>query len=243
MMRQEAEWIGQVLYGTDANRFFPLLNVGSSSEYHRRHIQPWIDSNIFAPARERDLGVVHTDLIDAPGVDVVGDLLDPTFLHRLRSMRFRGVLCSNLLEHVTNRQEICDALVEVLEPGGFLIVTVPHHYFLHPDPIDTGFRPNVAELTRHFPGMEPIEARILNCGTHARRMLSDPRRLGKVLARLAVPFYRPRRWLHVLTLNAGWAFRTLRVTCAILRKPDLGDEPPATGQAEQARGEEDGRHG
>ena len=44
-------------------------------------------------------------------------------------------MISNLLEHVTNRQKICDVVVDILPKGGYIIVSGPHIYPYHSDPI------------------------------------------------------------------------------------------------------------
>ena len=74
MWEQEAKWLGNFIYGLDADLVFPMLDIGSSSEYFRKIAHPFIDAHLFAPAREKGLSVLHSDLEDAPGVDLVGDL-------------------------------------------------------------------------------------------------------------------------------------------------------------------------
>ena len=103
MFRQEAVWLGQRIHAMDPSQVFPLLDVGSSDERFRTRVQPWVDDCLFAPARHRGLVVAHTDIKNAPGVDLVGDLLDNDFIHQLAGMGFRALLCTSLLEHVANQ--------------------------------------------------------------------------------------------------------------------------------------------
>ena len=54
---------------------------------------------------------------------------------------------TNLLEHVTDARQLATNVQGVLSRGSWLVVSVPNSYPYHPDPIDTMFRPTVAELT------------------------------------------------------------------------------------------------
>lgn len=145
MLAEEAEWIGSAVAELPEARF-PLLNVGSQTDTFRTVAQPWIDEKIFAPLRSRGLEVVHVDLQSAPGVDLVLDVMEPDARGRLREVGAGIVLCSNLLEHVSDPWDMLDALVDVTPPGGFLVLTGPQRYPYHPDPIDNGFRPDWQEV-------------------------------------------------------------------------------------------------
>lgn len=165
MLIAEARWIGSQLQAMGPENAYPLCNIGSSTEHFRSTEQPWIDKHVFAPAREGGHKVIHVDRKQEPGVDHVGDLLDPAFCESLRGLGPRTVLCSNLLEHVTDRGVVARALTSMLQPGGRLIVTVPYHYPIHHDPIDNGFRPTVDELAAEFGGMRVVGGEIVTCAT------------------------------------------------------------------------------
>src|SRR5882724_6928996 len=113
----ESEWLGQRIAALPAKDIFPLLNVGSSTGEFRTRTQPWIDGNIFAPIRKVGGKVYHLDIKEAEGVDIVGDLFDPKFLDRIAQMNVRSIMVSNLLEHVTNRQDIADVLLKIVPAG------------------------------------------------------------------------------------------------------------------------------
>lgn len=217
VLKQEAIWLGRVLGEMADDRLYPMLNIGSSTEEFRRSVQPWIDDYVFTPPRTRGLPVVHSDIKAAPGVDLVGNLRDPVFLAQLKTMRFKSVLCSNLLEHVENREEICLALQSVVDPGGYIIVTCPHRYPYHPDPIDTGYRPTPKELSSLFTACRPTKATIVDCGTHFSRLIANRRSLLKTIARLCLPFYKPVDWWSLLRTQT-WMFRTFRVSCVVLER-------------------------
>ena len=69
----------------------------------------------------------------------------------------KTVLCCNMFEHVDDRYKFASICDEVLSPGGYLLITVPHSYPYHLDPIDTMFRPSVDEIAKLFPYYELVE--------------------------------------------------------------------------------------
>jgi hypothetical protein len=143
---------------------FPLLNIGSSTLEFRTQIQPHIEQNMFGPLRARGGSVYHLDVKSAPGVDIVGDLLDPAFLKKIIQLKIRAAIVSNLLEHVTLRQQICDVVMNILPPGGYLFISGPQKYPYHADPIDTMFRPTIDEVHAHFPETKIIDSAVINSG-------------------------------------------------------------------------------
>src|SRR5262249_24179212 len=108
MNQLESEWIGEQLRTLPDEAIFPLINVGSSTHQFRTQTQPYIERNIFEPLRARSESVYHVDMKSAPGVDLVGDLLDLKFFQEIAKLRPRSAILSNILEHVTVRQPICD---------------------------------------------------------------------------------------------------------------------------------------
>jgi hypothetical protein len=224
MLEVEARWIGEVLKRYDADQLSPMLNVGSATAEFRQQIQPWIDRWIFAPLRERGIEVQHLDMQEGNGIDLRGDLNDTNFLSRLFEHSYRAVLCCNLLEHVSDPSNICSNIERLLPDAGFVIVTVPHQFPYHPDPIDTMFRPSPDDLIRLFPHCHPLEGVILNCGTGWDYVERDPRKL----------FLKLMRRLSGLSQHGGvqgttsflpYLFRRFRQTCALLQKTST--VPPA----------------
>jgi len=221
MLIPEARWFGRVMKAVPDAELFPLLNVGSQSVRFREQEQPWIGRYVFAPLSKRGGKVVHTDIRQEEGVDLAGDLTDPTFLMQLRSLRFRSVVCTNLLEHVERPERIAATLAEVVEPGGRLFVSVPYRFPYHPDPIDTMYRPAVEELASLFPGAVIRQGEIVRCGTLLTLLLTycrwTPRRVTGVLfkrksGRKAAPG--PSRLKTLLP----WCFKSFRTTCLVLQR-------------------------
>jgi len=222
MLVREAKWFAQQIQQLGDEALFPMLNLGSHTEEFRCREQPWIDRYIFAPIRQRGQKVVHLDLREAPGVDLVGDLTEPAFLQTVSQMRFRSLICSNLLEHVPNPGEIAAAAVAAIEPGGYLLVSCPRNFPYHPDPLDTLFRPDVNELSGLFPGTEQVSGLLLPSGTLTSyfwaKATADPAALIRNLWR--------RKTQAIASTEAGlsawawlpWLFRTFYQTCVVLRK-------------------------
>ena len=111
-----------------------LLNIGSSTGRFRNQIQPHIAMNIFNPLKENGITVIHTDIQNSDGVDLVGDLIDEEFVKVLEREQFDFILCSNLLEHLEEIDPICNTIVRILKKNGYAIITVPYNYPYHLDP-------------------------------------------------------------------------------------------------------------
>jgi hypothetical protein len=217
MLLEEARWLNRHLSRLHQDDLYPMCNLGSSTEHYRRLEQPYIDKYLFAPARLKNLEVIHVDAKDAPGVDVVADLTDPTLPERLAKLRVRSVMCCNLLEHVSDRLVFRDVVLSILKPGGYLIATVPYRFPYHEDPIDTMYRPTVAEVAALFPGTSIHKAAIVRASRFVYEMQSNYRALCRLIARSAVPFHRPQSWWANVR-RLGEVMAGYRVTCVILRK-------------------------
>jgi hypothetical protein len=218
MNRLESEWIGQRLRTLPDDAIFPMLNIGSSTLEFRTQVQPYIERNIFGPLRARSNQVYHLDIKSAPGVNLVGDLLDPVFFKSIAEKQFRSVMTSNIFEHVIPRQQICDAVMKIIPPGGYLFVSGPYKYPYHADPIDTMFRPTIDEMFDHFPGTRIIDSAIINYGNWRQWDTAERGRpLGRTMLRLLVPFYRPNKWWE-LARQAPYIFRDICAFALVLRK-------------------------
>jgi SAM-dependent methyltransferase len=147
MFLEEAKWLKEMFARLPVDGGATVLDIGSSTEYFRCVEQPYIDYLVFRPLREQGARPVHIDVKEAEGVDLVCDLTVPETGALLDDIpRGQIVLCSNLLEHVVDRELVVSRLRDLTAPGGLLVVTVPHVYPYHPDPIDTLFRPTDTEL-------------------------------------------------------------------------------------------------
>ncbi len=220
MLREEAKWLANVIYSLEPDRVFPMLNIGSSTQYFREKEQPWIDENLFYPARNKGYSVIHMDIKNDVGVDLVGDLYDSSCLEKLSKMNIKSILCSNLLEHISNREELCQKISSILPVGGYIFLTVPYKYPYHRDPIDTLFRPNVDELSKLFAAHEILQSKIVEGGLLVKSTSTTPiLYAAAMLVRVMLPIYQPLRWLDSVRYSF-WLFRKISATCIVLEKMD-----------------------
>jgi hypothetical protein len=218
MFKEEAKWLANMIYSLNPNSVFPMLNIGSSNKKFREQEQPWIDELLFKPARTKGYSVIHTDIKNDIGVDIVGDLCSLDFLKKLSEMNIQSVICSNLLEHINNREEISKIISSIVPKNGYLFVTVPYKYPYHCDPIDTMFRPNIQELSSLFPDFKIVNGEILPGGYLVKSTTTTPILYTlAMLIRLILPIYQPLRWFDSLKY-ALWLFKDISVSCVVLKK-------------------------
>jgi len=218
MFEAEARWIRCALDTFPSERLTPLLNLGSSSVAVREGVQPWIEDQVFLPFRARNVEVVHVDMRELPGVDVLADLTDPTDVQRLRTLRPRALLCCNLLEHVIEPYLLARHCLDLVAAGGLLFVTVPFSYPYHRDPIDTMYRPDPAELAKLLGGARLLDGTILGTGVSYRDAVRErPWILLRHLWRLPVPFLSFEKWRRSMT-RLYWLAAEYRITCAVFEK-------------------------
>ncbi|MBJ7295930.1 MAG: methyltransferase type 11 [Dolichospermum sp.] len=216
MLRQEAVWLSQKIYSLKPDEVFPLLNIGSSTKTFREKTQPWIDTNIFNPARENMYPVIHMDLKKDDGVDIAGDIRNPDILQEIANLNIKSVMCSNLLEHLSNREEICEIIYSILPIGGYLFLTVPCDYPYHPDPIDTMFRPDIDELKGVFPTLKMLDGDIVHSKYNGTSL---PFAVFATLfiLRLMLPVYKPHTWRSSFE-KFPYLFKKVSATCIVLQK-------------------------
>jgi hypothetical protein len=217
MFDREAARLCEILLGQRA--VSPLLNLGSSTREFREIAKPHIHRELFGPLEAAGVEIVHSDLKQADGVDLAGDVLDPAIRAGLRARGFKALLCSNLLEHVEDRAAVAAACEEIVGPGGLILATVPCSFPYHADPIDTGYRPSPAELAAAFAGSKPQLTEELTGRTYAEDMKVRGSSLGREIALTLgfalIAFARPKsfrarahRWL--------WYRRPYRVSIALV---------------------------
>jgi SAM-dependent methyltransferase len=221
MRREEAELMADWIRSLALPAGAVCLNIGSSTGAFRTSEQPHIDSLLIRPIEQSGLRVVHCDMKAADGVDEVGDLLDPAFRASLRRYEADLMICSNLLEHLTDPQGFALACGELVRPGGYGLFTVPLSYPYHPDPIDTGLRLKAPELAALLPGWDTVKAEEIVAGSYVgdlRASGEGVKRLANQIVRTALPFYRPRQWKGIAH-RLLWLFRPYRQSMVLLRKP------------------------
>lgn len=221
MLPEEAVMIGEWTRRLGLGKGSVCLNIGSSTRRFREETQPFIHREILQPLAAAGVRIVNCDMKQDDGVDEVGDLLDPTFQQRLIDRGADLVLCSNLLEHLTDPRTFALACGKIVKPGGHCLFTVPRSFPYHPDPLDTMFRPAPAEVVALLPGFETVAAEEIAAGSYGRELAAEPapaKSLLRQLARVALPFYKPSQW-YPAAHKLLWLFRPYRVSLVMLRKP------------------------
>ncbi|MDA9808749.1 hypothetical protein N9C59_00375 [Flavobacteriales bacterium] len=225
MLYEEAKWIGNEILQI-CNEGSKVLNIGSSSLTLRTILQPHIDNLIFKPLRDNKIEVTHTDIKKEKGVDISGDLTDQNFIKKLKENKYDIVLCSNLLEHIEDRNIIINAIEEILDFNGTAIVTVPFNYPYHMDPIDTMYRPNVSQLTKDFKKLKFLKGEIIEGSSivHNRheknyfiKLINNPKLFLLVITRLMLPFYKYFNWKKT-AYGITNIFKKFSVSAVILKK-------------------------
>lgn len=99
---------------------------------------------------DRGLKYFGLDVNPTDGVNV--DFFDPIDGSLGPDVRMSGpydfILCTEVLEHVADWPRAFENLASLLAPGGKLVLTAPHFYFLHEEPYDF-FRPTIHAF-EHF---------------------------------------------------------------------------------------------
>ena len=217
MFLNESLWVKKRLESLPYN-IRSVLNVGSSTLYYRTKEFPYIDQNVFEPLKQRGIQVFHTDIIKSEGVDLIGDLTENCFAEDLKQRKFDVVLCNNLLEHIVEKELICNVISEIIPSGGFCLVTVPFRYPYHYDPIDTMFRPGIEDLAKLFRGFDLISGEIISDNRTYWDMLKKDKRLAWIIfRRLFLPFYKPRMWWNTFSYLPH-SFKRFKTTGILLRK-------------------------
>lgn len=225
MLYEESIWIGKELLSL-LNPGDALLNIGSSSLEMRQKEQPHIQKYIFDPLINTNIKIINVDIKDSEGVDIVGDITEQDVVNNLKLEKFNAILCSNLLEHVHEKEKIIKAIEDLLSENCAVIITVPYNYPYHLDPIDTMFRPTVKELVALFPSCnlkkgEIVVARSANKGifekNYFQKLTKDSRMLFLIFLRLLLPFYKYQIWKKNF-FGIKNLFKDFSATCVVLIK-------------------------
>jgi hypothetical protein len=216
MSPEEAKWFGTVLGRADGEKLSPVLNLGSSTLEYRTVVCPHIDTFMFRPLAQRGVRVFHADMKDGVGIDVVGSVLDDGTRARLLALGVRTVLCNNVLEHVVDVDAMCKALAAVCPEDGLLLISVPHAYPFHPDPIDNGFRPSVPELAELLRphGFELQAGELVTFGSYGRSLVQKRGLIARDAYLLLAGLFDRTKW-RVLFSNYAFLTRDYDVTCAV----------------------------
>jgi SAM-dependent methyltransferase len=221
MFEREAERIAANLEALPPDGLSPLVNLGSSTEYFRTRQQPWIDRLLFAPLRARTgaqaVEIFHVDLKRSPGVDLVANILSEDGYAQLRLLRPKVVLLCNILEHVTDPALLIERALDILQPGGRLIISVPRSYPHHRDPIDTMFRPTPDQVAAMARGARMAQSEVLPTGYYWDNLKHRPWLILRQIVRVPFPFLGWTRWKRLMK-KLYWLVKPYLVTIVVLEK-------------------------
>jgi len=175
-----------------------VLNLGCGDVSRLARTKPWVHEHVFKPLADDGARVMHADAMPFPGVDVVCDLAAPDALEFVRgTARPRLFVLANVLEHVPSdaRSGMLRKIEASMDQGDSLLITAPYDYPYHPDPIDTLYRPDPAELER-LVDLNWVEEAIVDCGSFREEFarMSFPKKVRKLLKVLWV-FQKPSSYL------------------------------------------------
>lgn len=207
----------------------PLLNLGSSTGVFREVNKPHIERELFAPLRAAGVEIFHSDLKQADGVDLPGDIMDPAVRAALKERGFRTLLIANMLEHVRDRDAVTAACEEIVGPGGLILATAPLSFPYHADPIDTGYRPRPDELAAAFRNSDPLLVAEVQGRTYQEEIAALGstwwRELGRTCDYVLVAPFRPRSFRARLS-RWRWFRRPYKVSLALVRvRPAIPRRP------------------
>jgi len=219
MFEAEAVWLESQLRRWGPERLSPLLNVGSSTRAFRETVQPWTEQKLFAPLRRRGIELIHLDSREGDGVDIRADVLSDADLVRIAARKPRAILCCNILEHVRDPAALARRCLEIVGPGGLILVTVPYSYPHHRDPIDTMFRPEPDRLAALFRPAPMLMGEIIDVGeSYGRQVLKRPWLLLRHALRFPFPFIGFKGWKRSMA-KLYWLTHNYRITAAAFEVP------------------------
>lgn len=158
MYTETATWIGRALAEIDLPEGARIADVGSSTLSYRTVEQPHVDREVFAPLRERGFEIVHSDVKDAVGVDVVFDVSDRAKVATdVIGSDFDLVIAIGLFQVVPDWRWAIRVVSSLARPGGYVLAESPHVYRRVFDPDDNFWRPSPDELTAEFQAASSFE--------------------------------------------------------------------------------------
>lgn len=209
MFPEESRWIRRKLLMLENIK--NAADVGSSTLKYRKIAQPFIEENIYSFFSENDINLSCMDIKKDEGVDIICDICNNKFV---LNNKFDLVICSNLLEHLTNIDLAIDNISNMVNNNGYLIVTSPYIYPFHADPIDNMFRPNIQDLKDLFEKFDIVDAEIINIESQKLfGKFSFSRSIRTVIYMLI-----KRKMEHLVENYRYHFFRKPRSTCVLFKK-------------------------
>lgn len=145
MFHQESQWIVESLTPM-AHAIRTAIDVGAGSDRYANRSQ---NRSVYTFLAQHAIALSTLDNDPKSRCNYHHDIAEVVDLSRLMPT-FDLVLCTSVLEHVTDLQQAKRNLAGLVKQGGYLLVTVPNKYPPHQSPIDNGYRPTAGELESLF---------------------------------------------------------------------------------------------
>ncbi len=223
MLYEEAKWIGQQLETILPKISYPVLNIGSSTKEYRQIRQPYNQEFIFDHFNDEANQVIHIDMKEAEGVDMVGNLLDANFREKLKSLKSPLIFFNGILLHLDKktREEMAKILYDILPSGGYLIVSSSLIFPAVHDPVDSFYREKATKMHKNlFPMFNCIAAEDVKGKPSLWTYIKlTPRRILSLGKFMLTKWYKWTEWkfmLHYLIFNIRKPFSA---ACLVLQKP------------------------
>ena len=184
MFFAESRWVIDALEPITA-RLRTAIDVGAGNARYRGRAQ---NRSVHDFLRARNVRLTTLDADAKASCDVRADLTDARTVPAWITT-FDLVLCTSVLEHVTDVHTAAATLRRLTAAGGYLLITVPRSYPPHRSPIDTGYRPTNRDIESLFSDLAVVHSEIIR----------PPR----------------DKWFHWLIFPAGVSVP--RVSCVLLR--------------------------
>lgn len=222
MLLEESIWIGDKLKTIINEKAFPILNVGSSTLHYRTKLQPYVQENIFDKIPNEEQNVIHQDMKQDVGVDLVGDLYDDNFVEKLKELKPKTILCNNILMYLEKdlREKMANLFYEILPDNGYLIVSNSHTFFSVPDPVEAFYRDDYKKMYRElFNRFQFIDGEIIKTmNFYFRYILRHPRyALLLILSFLKEPKNTPEK-VFMKDYLLKKTFKRYSASCLFLQK-------------------------
>jgi SAM-dependent methyltransferase len=216
MLENEAFWIGENLFILSLKQNSIVLNFGSQTyKYNKenKYLSEYVINPIKNICQLRNL-----DLQTDEGIEYSGDLYNDDFFNKMKAIQFDCALLCNVLEHVTNIEDLAYRVSELIKPGGYILFSGPYKYPLHFDPIDNGFRPEIGEVSSLFSNFMIIKGDIIKDHTYFYYLIRSFKNMIFVFLRILTPFYKFKKWKTVVLPKFKWWNRNFEITCVIMQK-------------------------
>lgn len=222
MLIEESIWISKKIKEILPEEPFPVLNVGSSTLKYRTVTQSFIQKNIFSLFDDEKNQVIHLDMKEDEGIDMVGDLYNEEFRNTIKNLKPKLILCNNILMYLNakTRTELAKILYEILDKDGYLIITNSHVFPPAHDPVESYYRASPKKMHNElFDSFNVLDSQIVQ--THFSfydYLKSKPKVVLVKIIRFFLPFYKSKEWWFMLKYYCTNLKKNYSATCLFLQK-------------------------